>query len=35
MYVNPFWFGVACTIMVEFGLLLVGVAVTYHKAKRK
>ena len=27
MYVNPFWFGVVCTVLVEFVALLVWAAI--------
>lgn len=33
MYVNPFWTGVVCTIMVEFLLLIGGAIISSIKKK--
>ena len=35
MYVNPFWFGVLCTIGVEIvGLFLYALTLTYKRGKK-
>ena len=34
MYVDPFWAGVVCTIMVEFLLLLMGWAIISSTKKK-
>jgi len=33
MYVNPFWFGVICTIVVEIVLCIVFAVVSQNKKK--
>lgn len=35
MYVNPFWMGVATTIIVEVVILVVAVAISMHNDKKK
>lgn len=35
MYVNPFWMGVATTIIVEVVILVVAVAIGMHNDKKK
>ena len=35
MYVDPFWFGVFCTIGVEIvGLFIYAMALTYRRGKK-
>lgn len=35
MYVNPFWMGVATTIIIEVVILVVAVAINMHNDKKK
>lgn len=35
MYVNPFWMGVATTIIVEVAILVVAVAISMHNDNKK
>ena len=35
MYVNPFWRGVATTMIVEVVILVVAVAISMHNDKKK
>lgn len=34
MYVNPFWFGVLCTIVVESIMLIGYAAIITHRGKK-
>lgn len=35
MYVNPFWLGAACTLLAEFGLLLLYVVIYFIRNRKK
>ena len=35
MYINPFWFGVLVTIIVEIVACIVGAAITANKRGKK